>query len=204
MDTRRCLRSKSAGVAINVLIHRPMKLNRCNSMPKRICSTCILAVTPSPRLCRWSSAPACEGLLVSPLSMTPTRARSIRNLRILPPRQPTRKSGTAEELRSALPPRVPQRKPGMATMESNALPPFMPKRYLDDSFENLSVVSSFTTISSRSDDEGGCHHALGDSPGEILLSASGSLNGSNSDLMGIRIKQVLGEAVDHLEAVGYF
>lgn len=161
-------RSKSSTLDVLRLVGRGQKkVRRSRSMPLRLRAAvsdseeqvgkvhgpCQYEKTCSPEappLNRWSSAPAGEFLLPTACSMTPSRARSMRNLRILPPRQPTRRSGKAEELRSALPPKCPMRKPGDAIMASHALPPFLPKRFMDqdslpccNSSNEMNLMNSF-------------------------------------------------------------
>ena len=150
-------RSKSSTlVVLRLLGRRQKQIRRSQSMPLHLRSPAIGSeeqaeeptrahapchdkncTSSAPPLNRWSSAPAC--VLSNACSLVPARARSMRNLSILPPRQPTRRSGKAEELLSALPPKCPLRKPGDAAMASHALPPFLPKRCID---QDLSPCSS--------------------------------------------------------------
>ena len=142
-------RSKSSTLVVLRLLGCPQKeVRRSRSMPLRTIRPCVsdseeqvgktlspcqheTSAAAAPPLNRWSSAPACALHSSNACSMAPSRAQSMRNLHILPPRQPTRRSGKAEELRSALPPKYPLRKPGDAAMASHALPPFLPKRFIE-------------------------------------------------------------------------
>jgi len=161
-----------------------------------------ISAFPPPPLCRWSSSPPCEVSLASPVGMAPTRAHSMRNLRILPPRYPTRRSGKAEELRSALPPTVPLRKPGDATYDSNSMPPFMPQRKLDDSFSSLcgyygdthatcrlSLLSSFSST-----EESPCSSP---SPSSSTSTASRE---RTAETMRDNLRNILGDVLEQLES----
>lgn len=133
---------------------------RTQSSPMKLALYCQVEEVPLPPspLCRWSSLAPRE---ISPATsstcmrnaLTPSRSRSLRNISMLPPRMPSRRSGRAEELRSALPPRVPMRKPGDALIESHALPPYMPKRKFDESSEQMSLVNYTRGYPSASEDE---------------------------------------------------